>query len=48
VKQRKTLVAQKYTACCIIDWLRTYAGCSEPGHVHMWVALLTGRVPMID
>jgi hypothetical protein len=21
-------------------------GCSEPGHVHTWAALLTGRVPI--
>jgi hypothetical protein len=33
-------------ACCIIHWLRSYAGCSEPEHVHTWAALLIGHVPI--
>jgi hypothetical protein len=46
VKERKTLVSQKVYTCCIIHWPRAHAGCSEPGHVHTRVALLTGHVPV--
>jgi hypothetical protein len=32
--------------CCIIHWLHSHAGYSEPGCVHTQAALLTGHVPV--
>ena len=46
VKKSKNPSFLEEDVCCIIQWPRSHAGCSEPERVHTRAALLTGRVPV--